>query len=133
MIRRGFTRRGGCTRAGLFEFTSLRAIAIDEDSLGRASRLDQGKAVRRNTGLKEPLSFAENHRNDPQAIFVDELRGDERLQQFTAAPEMKSRPGRRLHPAKFGHDITAERLRVLPVELAKAARGDIFCRPIECL
>src|SRR5262249_41441582 len=92
------------------------AVGVDEDALGRASRLDQGKAARRNVVLEQPLSFAEHQRKDPDVIFVDEFGGDQRLQQFTAAPDMQRRPIRRLQPADFIHDITAYVLRVLPVE-----------------
>ena len=102
--------------ARLSNLTSLRAVDVDEDPLGRASRLDQSEAARWNAGLEEPLSFAEHHRSDPQAMFVDELGGDQRLQQFTAALDMQRRPIRRLQPADFIHDITAYVLRVLPVE-----------------
>ena len=91
-------------------------VRVDEDALRRASCLDQSEAMRRHALLEQPLSFAEHHRKYPDAMFVDELGGDQRLQQFTAALDMQRRPIRRLQPADFIHDITAYVLRVLPVE-----------------
>src|SRR5437899_8725006 len=70
----------------------LCAVCVDEDALGRASRLDQGEAAWRNAVLEQLLSFAEHQRKDPDAIFVDEFDGDQRLQQFTAAPDMHAGP-----------------------------------------
>src|SRR5262245_37869646 len=90
-----------------------RAVCVDEDALGRASRLDQGEAARRNAVLEQPFSFAEDYRKDPHAIFVDEFGGDQRLQQFTAAPDMQRRPIRCLQPANLVHDITAYVQRLL--------------------
>src|SRR5438270_5816338 len=46
------------------------AVCVDEDALGRASRLDQGEAAWRNAVLEQPLSFAEHQRKGPDAIFV---------------------------------------------------------------
>ncbi len=96
-------------------------------------RLDQGKAARRNAALEQPLSFAEHQRKDPDVIFIDEFGGDQRLQQFTAAPDMQRRPIRRLQPADFIHDITTYVLRVLPVETIETTRDDVFRRLVECL
>src|ERR1700730_16057236 len=101
-------------------------VRVDEDTSRRASRLDQSEAARRNAVLEQPLSFAEHQRKDPDAIFVDEFGGDQRLQQFTAAPDMQRRPIRCLQPADLVHDITAYALRVLPVELVEAARDDVL-------
>ena len=61
----------------------------------------RGEAAWRNAVLEQPLSFAEHRRKDPDAIFVDEFDGDQRLQQFTAAPDMQRRPIRCLPPARL--------------------------------
>ena len=67
-------------------------VRIDEDTSGRASRRDQSEATRRHAVLEQPLSFAEHQRKDPDAIFVDEFGGDQRLQQFAAAPMCNAGP-----------------------------------------
>src|SRR5579862_600220 len=83
-----------------------RMIGVHEDTSGGASRLDQRESAWRNAILEESLSFAEHNRNDPEAVFVDELGGDKRLQQCTAAPDVKLRPIRCLQAADLVHDVT---------------------------
>src|SRR5207244_11365899 len=69
-----------------------RMIGVDEDTAGRSPGLGQSEATRRHAVLEQPLSFAEPHRKYPDAILVDEVGSDQRLQQFAAAPDMQRRP-----------------------------------------
>ena len=92
-------------------------VRVDEDTSRRASCLDQSEATRRHAVLEQPLSFAEHHRKYPDAILVDEFAGDQRLQQFAAAPDMQRRPIRCLQAANLVNDITAYAQRGLPVEM----------------
>src|SRR5262245_35407033 len=110
-----------------------RPVGEDEDAAWRAARCNQSETTRRNALLEQPLSFSEHHWKDPEAIFVDEIGGDQRLQQFAAAPNMQHRPLRCLQPAELVHDITAYALRGLPVEWVEAAGDDVFGRPVEGL
>jgi hypothetical protein len=110
-----------------------RAIGIDEDAHGRASRLDQSEAAWRNAVFEQPLALAEDHWKDPEAMFVDKLGGDQRLQQFAAAPNMQHRSIRCFQPAELVHDIAAYALRFLPVEMSEGARDDVFRRLVEGL
>src|SRR4029450_4072776 len=110
-----------------------RPVGVEEDAPWRASRCNQRETTWRDAIFEQPLSFAEHQRKDPDAIFVDEFGGDQRLQQFTAAPDMQRRPIRCLQPADLVHDITAYVQRVLPVELVEAARDDVLRRLVERL
>src|SRR5687768_15907760 len=66
-------------------------------------------------------------------MFVDELGGDQRLQQIAAAPNMELGPGRCLQPAELVYDILAQALRGLPVDSLEGARDDVFRRLVERL
>ena len=76
-------------------------VGVEEDAPWRAPRCNQSETTWRDTIFEQTLSFAEHQRIDPDSIFVDEFGGDQRLQQFTAAPDMQRRPIRRLQPADF--------------------------------
>src|ERR687888_848026 len=110
-----------------------RPVGVEEDAPGRAPRCNQRETTWSDAIFEQPLSFAEHQRKDPDAIFVDEFGGDQRLQQFAAAPNMQRRPIRCLQPADLVHDMTADVLRALPVELVEAARDDVFRRLVERL
>src|ERR671936_1031009 len=110
-----------------------RPVGVEEDALWRAPRCNQRETTWRDAIFEQPLSFAEHQRKDPEAIVVDEVGGDQRLQQFAAAPNMQRRPIRCLQPADLVHDITVYALRGLPVELVEAARDDVFRRFVEGL
>ena len=88
-------------------------------------RVSTRARAQRNAVLEQPPSFAEHQRKDPDVIFIDEFGGDQRMQQFTTAPDMQRRPIRRLQPADFIYDITAYVLRVLPVETIETTRDDV--------
>ena len=49
-----------------------RPVRVDEDAPGRAPRGNQRERTRRDAVSEEPLSFAEHHRSDPEAMFVDD-------------------------------------------------------------
>ena len=66
-------------------------------------------------------------------MFVDKIGGDQRLQQFAAAPNMQRRPIRCFQPTELVHDITVYALRFLPVEVSEGARDDVFRRLVERL
>jgi hypothetical protein len=108
-------------------------VGVEEDALWRAPRCNQRETTWRDAIFEQPLSFAEHQRKDPDAIFVNQVGGDQRLQQFAAAPNMQRRPIRRLQPAELVHDIAAYALRCLPVELVEGARDDVFRRLVERL
>jgi hypothetical protein len=110
-----------------------RMVRVDEDTSRRASRLDQSEATRRHAFLEKPLSFAEHQRKYPDAILVDEFGGDQRLQQFAAAPDMQRRPVRCLKLADLLNNVAVNTLRFLPVETVEAARDDVFRRLVERL
>ena len=110
-----------------------RPVGVEEDALWRAPRCNQRETTWRDAIFEQPLSFAEHQRKEPDMIFVDEFGGDQRLQQFTAAPDMQRRPIRRLQSADFIHEITAYVLRVLPVETIETMRDDVFRRLVERL
>ena len=82
-----------------------------------------------NSRFPSPSTTGKN----PEAVFVDEIGGGQRLQQFTAAPDMQHRPIRRLQPLEFIRDMTAYVLRVLPVETIETMRDNVFRGPIEHL
>jgi hypothetical protein len=108
-------------------------VRVDEDTSRRASRLDQSEATRRHAVLEQPLSFAEHQRKYPDAILVDEFGGDQRLQQFAAAPDMQRRPVRCLKLADLLNNVAVNTLRFLPVKTVEAARDDVFRRLVERL
>src|SRR4029450_2494993 len=110
-----------------------RPVGVEEDAPWRASRCNQRETTWRDAIFEQPLSFAEHQRKDPDAIFVDEYGGDQRLQQFTAAPDMRRRPIRCLQSADLVHDITVYVKRVLPVEAVEGARDDVLRRLVERL
>jgi hypothetical protein len=108
-------------------------VRVDEDTSRCAPRLDQSEAARRHAALEQPLSFAEHHRKYPDAILVDQIGGDQRLQQFAAAPDMQRRPVRCLKLADLLNNVAVNTLRFLPVETVEAARDDVFRRLVERL
>src|SRR5947209_6523843 len=66
-----------------------RTVGVDNDPCGRASRLDESEATRRNAAFEEPRALADHHRKNGDAIFVDEVGADQRLQQLAAAPDVQ--------------------------------------------
>src|SRR6185436_8894314 len=89
-----------------FDRTSV-AVGVGENAARRALRGNQREPTRWDALFKQSLSFAEHHRKDPEAMFVDEFGGQQRLQQFAAAPNMQRRPVRCLQSADLVHDIAA--------------------------
>src|SRR5262249_49943310 len=109
---------GGAERSG-------RTIGVGQDTARHATRPHQGEAARRNTAFEQPFPGAEDDRKDPEAMLVDEIRGDQRLEQAAAAPKMELRTGRGLQPAEFGHDVAADALRCLPRKILRPMRDHI--------
>src|SRR5437763_16000041 len=110
-----------------------RPVGVEKDAPWRAPRSNQRETAWRDAIFEQPFSLAEHHRKDPEAIFVDEVGGDQRLQQLAAAPDVQRPPIRRLQPAELVHDIAAYALRGLPVEVIKGVRDDVFRRLVERL
>jgi hypothetical protein len=93
-----------------------RPVGVEEDATWRAPRCNQRETTWRDAIFEQPLSFAEHQRKEPDVIFVDEFGGDQRLQQFAAAPDMQRRPVRCLKLADLLNNVAVNTLRFLPVE-----------------
>src|SRR5215813_7112599 len=110
-----------------------RPVGVEEDATRRALGGNQRETTWRDAIFEQSFSFAEHHRSDPHAIFVDEIGADQRLQQRAAAPDVQLRPNRCHQPADLVHDIAAYALRGLPAESVEGARDDVFRRLVERL
>src|SRR5262245_37415240 len=110
-----------------------RTIGVEDDTSRRASTFDQSEGTRGHAFLEQPLSFAEYHRRYPEAMLVNEFGGDQRLQQFAAAPDMQWQPVRCLEPADLLDDVTVNALGFLPFKTLETVRDDVFSRFVERL
>src|SRR5262245_10317063 len=97
-------------------------VRVDQDTSRRASRLDQSKGARRHAVLEQPFSLAEHDWSYPEAILIDEVGGDQRLQQLAAAPDMQYRPVRCLELAELFNNVAVNTPRCVPVETVEGAR-----------
>src|SRR5262249_46238109 len=69
-----------------------RPVGVEEDATRRALSGNQRETTWRDAIFEQSFSFAEHHRSDPHAIFVDEIGADQRLQQRAAAQMCNSGP-----------------------------------------
>ena len=81
-------------------------IGVEEDSAGRALCCNQRETTWWHAIFEQPLSSSDHHRRDPHAILVDEVGGDQRLQQLVAAPKVQRGTIRCLQPADLVYDVT---------------------------
>ena len=59
-------------------------------------------------------------------MLVDEFGGNQRLQQFAAAPDVQGGPVRCLKLADFSNNVAVNALRFVPAKTIEAVRGDVF-------
>ena len=66
------------------------------------------ETLRRHAFFEQPLPLAENERVNPEAKLIDEPGGDQRLQQFAAAPDVEVGAGGGLQAAERVRGIVAD-------------------------
>jgi hypothetical protein len=83
---------------------------LGEDGAAReGARLDQLQPLRRGPGAEQAPALAQQQREGPDAEAVDQVLGDQRLQQAGAAVDLQLRSLARLQPPDRVGDRVSER------------------------
>jgi hypothetical protein len=93
-----------------------RAVARHDHARGRDLRVDDLQAAGRGAGLEAPLALAEDDRERPDVLLVDEPVGVQRLDQPGAALDLDLGTVLGLDGGEGVGQRTFEKLRVLPLD-----------------
>lgn len=75
-------------------------IGVEENAGRIAVRFHELELARRQSVFKEPLAAAEDQRKDPEAVLIDQIGGDQRLQQVLGHATSRSISDRVSRPAR---------------------------------